>query len=539
MYISQHNVYDALSDIPFESRIHDDRVFRFHWVSLVTPGDQLSDPARLYVCEPNSLRTAVCEDPDSICILCTGDLEEIHSCAGARFPNLIAVPGQSSIKILNLLQSAFAELLQWSYQVNSDIAKQSEFQTIIERGRSVFGEKPLLLVNSSYNILAASTTNAGGSANLQQVLDQGYYSKDTTDVLAKMGYFKHSYRYTKPTLLDTPNFMKAPLLIAAIYSNRHFCGFIALYFTDGSRPTVGQTGLFTWFSQKLRDYYLRCIDIEHPVRTQKDAFINDLLQHTKQDEQYLEDRARALQIPLDMHYRVCVISWENYSQPQAGYVMWRLINILGFPSYRIFSYQNMLVLLMNGDLSAITVQEKAQYSSAVIRDLLEADGGYAGFSLPGFHLFNINTAFRQALAAASLGLRLAPDEKLYFYSKYYVYDLFSCYENESSLDDMCFWRIRELKSADGDDYDDYHLLYTFLMTERSITQTAQLMHMHRNSVIYRLKRIRSEYLIDLDDPDVRLRLMLSFRMREYLENKRENRIPVTPSAEHEDPLFLE
>ena len=36
--------------------------------------------------------------------------------------------------------------------------------------------------------------------------------------------------------------------------------------------------------------------------------------------------------------------------------------------------------------------------------------------------------------------------------------------------------------------------------------------MHRNSVIYRLQRIQNALNLDLDDPSVRLRLMISFEI---------------------------
>lgn len=47
------------------------------------------------------------------------------------------------------------------------------------------------------------------------------------------------------------------------------------------------------------------------------------------------------------------------------------------------------------------------------------------------------------------------------------------------------------------------LLYHYLNTERNISLTAKRVHMHRNSVIYRLQRIQDVLNLDLDDPDVR------------------------------------
>ena len=277
MYITQHNVFDMLSGFPYRSLIHGDDLFRFQWASLLLPGELPDDPGYLYICDAGTLAALRCEEPERFCFLCVGEEAEIVDLAARQF-NIIAIISEvPAVRILTRLQTAFSKLLRWSYQINSDIAKQTDFQTIVDRSRDIFGDNLLILVNSSYNILAASTTETGGSENLRQLLRRGYYSKETTDDLAKRGYFKYSYRYTSPALLDTPNFMECPVLVTSIYANQQFYGFTALYYTEGRRLTTGEYGLYKWFSHKLRDYYLRCIGTDGPIRSQKDAFISDLL----------------------------------------------------------------------------------------------------------------------------------------------------------------------------------------------------------------------------------------------------------------------
>ena len=540
MYITQYNVFDALDGIDYRSLIRTEEVFRFQRCYLLSAGDELNAPDKLYICDFATLPRTSCPTPASVCVLCVGDADEIAAYAEAHLLNVIAVSGSvSAVHLLNHIQDAFSHLLRWSYKVNSEIAAQADFQSLISLSRAVFGDNPLLMVNSSYNVLAVSTTNTGEREKLQQVLELGYFPKEMTDELARMGYHKNSYRFTTPMRSDPPNFMDCPFLMTTFYSNRVFYGFMVLYFTGGKAPTKGQYGLFTWFSRKVRGYYLHCIGTGTSVPSQKETFISDLLLHTKEDEEYLADRARSLKIPMDINYRICVIQWQTFSQPQTEYVMWRMKHDIDFPSYRALIYQDMLILLMNGDLPAASVQEKARYSSQTFRELLEIGGGYAGFSLPGFPLLKINLAFQQALSAARLGRKLAPDDKLYFYSRYYIYEMLSDYEKRYPLEDVCFWRIQELIGKKDEGYDNYHLLRTFLLTERNISLTARLMHMHRNSIIYRLNQIREILAVDLDDPEVRLRLMISFKILE-MKTGRIVGIPVEENApEKEDPLFLE
>jgi sugar diacid utilization regulator len=56
-------------------------------------------------------------------------------------------------------------------------------------------------------------------------------------------------------------------------------------------------------------------------------------------------------------------------------------------------------------------------------------------------------------------------------------------------------------------------LAAFLDEQRSIAKTAQRLHLHRNAVSYRMRRITSLLGVDLDDPDQRLALQLACRAR--------------------------
>jgi sugar diacid utilization regulator len=56
-------------------------------------------------------------------------------------------------------------------------------------------------------------------------------------------------------------------------------------------------------------------------------------------------------------------------------------------------------------------------------------------------------------------------------------------------------------------------LAAFLDEQGSIARTAQRLHLHRNAVTYRMRRITSLLGVDLDDPDQRLALQLACRAR--------------------------
>jgi DNA-binding PucR family transcriptional regulator len=56
-------------------------------------------------------------------------------------------------------------------------------------------------------------------------------------------------------------------------------------------------------------------------------------------------------------------------------------------------------------------------------------------------------------------------------------------------------------------------LATFLDEQGSIARTAERLHLHRNAVAYRMRRITDLLGVDPDDPDQRLALQLACRAR--------------------------
>ena len=58
----------------------------------------------------------------------------------------------------------------------------------------------------------------------------------------------------------------------------------------------------------------------------------------------------------------------------------------------------------------------------------------------------------------------------------------------------------------------YETLYVYLKNGKSIIDTTREMNLHRNTLLYRLKRLEELLDADLEDPMVRLHLWISFEI---------------------------
>lgn len=74
----------------------------------------------------------------------------------------------------------------------------------------VFQDHFFLMWDASYNIVAHTQNTKIPNEKLEQIIKLGFFPKEVTDDLAQMGYMKNALAYSRPTFVNTPNYMNLP-----------------------------------------------------------------------------------------------------------------------------------------------------------------------------------------------------------------------------------------------------------------------------------------------------------------------------------------
>ena len=517
MKLAQCIILDLLKDYDPVPILPETCDFHFSGVQLLDQDNPTDDPSILYIETTTQISSFDTEKLKDFCIICIGKKEDVSSYIENYQANLILIPENHSLaSVVNTLYTGFHRILRWDAELQNAILSKQNYQSLFSIGGRFFGKNAMLMVNSSYNVIGTNLLEAPGHEKLDFILKNGYYSKDLTDGLAQMGYMAKGFQYKTPTILNPPNYMNCPIMVLSMHAdNGIFLGFITIYFIE-SQPTATQFELFSHFAKMIRCYYLKNSEENASTPTPLESFMSDLINHTQEDEAFMQDRARTLRLPIEATYRLCVIKWDKFILPQADYVRNRLRSCLKFPLFRVVLYHDSILLLLQGNIPSLKVMEEINDSMGEFSEVLKICHGYAGFSTASFPLMKLNIAYQQALTAVRYGTMLNPDKGIYFYSHYYIYEMLDEYKKRYALEDMYIQKLKELKNPSEEHYDNLSLLRNYLLTERSISSTAKIMHMHRNSVIYRLGKIQEALGFDLNDPDVRLRVLISFKILELI-----------------------
>lgn len=145
------------------------------------------------------------------------------------------------------------------------------------------------------------------------------------------------------------------------------------------------------------------------------------------------------------------------------------------------------------------------------------------FSLPCKGIEGAPNLYRQAAYAMASGKAERPEERFYRFQDWAVdYLLESPALTESAA--ACMPAVVGLWEARNTGGEQFQTLKAYLENERSVSKTADTLFTHRNTVIYRLKKIEEALGQSLDDPKIREYARASIHVLELCQRKRKAKI---------------
>lgn len=140
-----------------------------------------------------------------------------------------------------------------------------------------------------------------------------------------------------------------------------------------------------------------------------------------------------------------------------------------------------------------------------------------GIGRPGTGLAGLRRSFGQALEALTLARNLFDGNRVLPFSDLGVYRLLCRLQHSEELAEFYDQTLGSLAQYDvAHNMELIPTLEAFFAHHGNVSQTAESLYLHRNSLLYRLERIREITGLDLDDADDRFSLQLALKIRPIL-----------------------
>jgi purine catabolism regulator len=140
---------------------------------------------------------------------------------------------------------------------------------------------------------------------------------------------------------------------------------------------------------------------------------------------------------------------------------------------------------------------------------------YVGVGRPAEELPNWKDSHKEATQTLSMAVRLKESQPLYF-GDLSVYRLLFQLEGNPELEAFCREALGPLLEYEGGG-DLLETLEAFCERLGNLSQTAEKLFIHRNSLLYRMERIQQLAGLDMNNPDTRLAVHLALKIRKMLK----------------------
>lgn len=491
------------------------RDFEFTDVQILTlPTDSLN-MSTLYICSPKVLPKMKKQLFEDHCFVFKARSQQVQ-CRHTLHGIMLSEDTDLN-EVINILITLFTRFNSFEFAVKEAALSRRGYEPFFDVARKAFPHCLILVTDSAYNIMASTRNSVEDKPYFDALLKRGFYTQEDMDQIAGHGYYDDERKCVRPILYPKEmTYCGYPFLVRSYKNNGAAYCFMGCYFLDAP-PTERDMALYTCLTDEMDNYFRVNGIYESGMLSFQQQLFDDLVRPKQNTSEYFRDRCQKLGIPYKDDMRLGFVQTETDSSFKLSLIANRMRAHCPIPNYGVFLYGSAVVILFK-DWNSGDVKLKATFREdwKALMTTLQQCASHMGVSLVFSDASKLSVAYRQAEAAVKLGIKRAAPGEAFFYSKYYLEDILRHYTDVMPLEDTYTHYIDRLIDDNNGACSNVKLLYYYLCSERNISLTAKHMHMHRNSVIYRLQKIEGALSLDMDDPDVRLRLLISLKILEML-----------------------
>lgn len=411
------------------------------------------------------------------------------------------------LEVSNLLQELKHRLFQWEADLKVAVLSRCSLQELLDISEPFF-TNPIFLTTRSLQIAASTKNIPIPHPDLEFAVKHKYFPEEMIHEIVSKKFLQESESHNELSFSYLPNHVGCPLIVKRFEENAIQLNTICLYGLN-QPPSLSDFDLLGFLSDVIFQYACEPPETLPPASNQSRTyyFLIDIIEE-KITEQDILSSAAFFDIDANAAFQLYILFFRHYIESHAQYMLQLLKAAI--PEARIFFYHDKILLL--SQIKAGRQDSDQKWLLQQLRQLLHYNDVYCGFSDIFTDIVNLKDAYIKAETAAQLGKKLHPEQNLYSYRDYYTYHLLTCASKEINYKMLYFQqvnRIIEYDKAHGSD--NMELLEYYLNCDRNITKVSKHMHLHRNSVLYRINKIEELLGLSLDDPEIRLTLLISFK----------------------------
>lgn len=493
LYIStrQHESIYAISDLalaqpPFSA----DVLYVINWVKLKNSMNQLLPRNIFCVGAPSLERPTIPSDCNLLLTDAVLSVEELYGLLFGDDPDPVGL-GEASYA---------SQLLGALYTGNLD--------QLCDTASALFGN-PVFFLNFNYSVITVSLRDSENPEVLRIRDNNGI----DADLLALLHDTHNRLQLTSGAIFTVPGSATRFFYMPITQTGIHLASI--LLFED--RVSISED------DRQLLTHVARCFRLLHPMidpaGSTRLIYEYALVRHLS--DNYTGEKATAATRFSTLGYQIKSFLYVMVLNRRAevdAEVLQRSLNTLSSQIRHIMGnnglvtpFRDHVVVLFNLETPSIPSQLLESFRLFCVKNDL-----WAGLSPRFSDIEQLRKHYRYALDAVGLGSLFQRDECLYFFEDLRIYKFITVCARSFPLTELIPDNLHKLIEYDHRNNSQLlETLYYYVYTVKNTKIAAELLHIHRNTLLYRLEKVRGIMEVDLDDGDVFLQLMLAFKFLEF------------------------
>lgn len=244
-----------------------------------------------------------------------------------------------------------------------------------------------------------------------------------------------------------------------------------------------------------------------------DSFLIALLNQKIYDHDAIEERKHLFGLKLYENLFVITIEIENH--PNTNDRLYYLKRI--FQSY----FNRQTILIYNGHIVIVLdcmTKELTENTLSLLENLLIKNNCIAGISQVFYNLHELSEYYKQSISSLYLGGLLQSQQRILKYDDYIIPHMILHFHGETSIKNLIHPAVVTLKKIDEKKGTDFlKTLITYINYNQNITLASKALHIHYNTVKYRIKRIEDLSNIDFLNSETLFHICLSSKVLDIMK----------------------
>ena len=396
------------------------------------------------------------------------------------------------------------------YQRIFDVISQDSFQLLMNTAYEILGV-PILAVDITYHVLGIAPNEKTGDPNWDYLLEHHCFNTERTIQLYKDGVMQSVNEHTTPYIINWGGHnAKFPKVQGMIRINNILEGYITMQFSSDDIPNdyLKAMGII----ERACEVMFKGTDSESSMAlAHQKAFANELFNNRIQFKQQLNTWMKNTNIHLAPPYRVIAVTTHDVNEKNVLSYIRKSVGHF-FP-YQLALIQHNVLYILQYNISVLIEDKNIEKSSYA---LFNKFNSFCGISNSFDDLLHLSDYVLQAQDAMNLGSKTKSKYHLYFYDDFYLPAILAPRIEKMPQANYISPVITAVRTYDKKHSTDlFYTLDVYIKNLCNTAETAQKLHIHRNSLLYRINKIEEISHSSLREYTTFMHLLISFYMMEY------------------------